>query len=309
MEAIFRDLSTAIFDLQLELALTGLLVFGLFLAGWWLRHWSFNKRLKAQRIHHQVTQEKATDAANFWQGISTELFGAVITTVCFGIVLLIFQQFQTIQNRKAELILQMGSPDNGFAVEATRQLASLGWLQDGSVEGAYLVKANLADADLSQGDLDGVEMSYAQLIDAKMLQVQLMGADLTFSNFQDVRMSRANLVGANFRLADLKNVILTGSNMERTNLNAANLEGATLAGVNLDGAILTNANLRNVQITLPQWGDAIFSHDTYLPDNSRYNPWDDSGLDQVLRFTDPTHPDFWDPCIEVDNYMWCDDEE
>ena len=91
MEAIFRDLGTAISDLTLELFLTGLLVSGLFGAGWFLRHWSLKKRLQAQRIYHQVTQEKATDAANFWQGISTELFGAVITTVCFGIVLLIFQ--------------------------------------------------------------------------------------------------------------------------------------------------------------------------------------------------------------------------
>src|SRR5258708_23748839 len=46
------------------------------------------------------------------------------------------------QRQKEALILQMGSPDNGFAIEAIRILRNRGWLTDGSLEGKNFNGAN-----------------------------------------------------------------------------------------------------------------------------------------------------------------------
>lgn len=201
MEMIFRDLGTAISDLTLELFLTGLLVLVLFLAGWWLRRWSLEKRLRARALHHNDSREKSIESANFWQGISTELFGAVITTVCFGIVLLIFQQFQAIQNRKADLVLQMGSPDHSFAVEAVRQMAERGWLGDGTLRDRIFHNLDLADTSLYAADF-----WHAFFYDS-----DLSGVNLEEANLQRVGFSNTNLSGANLRAANLIGADFSGA--------------------------------------------------------------------------------------------------
>lgn len=53
------------------------------------------------------------------------------------------------RERKEELILQMGSPNNDFAVEAVRILRLKGWLKDGSLEYASLIGANLQGAKIA----------------------------------------------------------------------------------------------------------------------------------------------------------------
>lgn len=167
MSLIRRDLSQATDDTGLQLFLTGVLLAGLFFAGWWLRGWSLRRQLVADELtRYSNRREQITRlnySASFWQGISTELFGAVITTLCFGCILLVFQQYQTLQSRKAELILQMGSPDNGFAREALRILSTEGWTYDGSLAGANLAEANLEGANLQYAHLEGVDLRQANL--------------------------------------------------------------------------------------------------------------------------------------------------
>ena len=98
---------------------------------------------------------------------------------------------------KKRLILQMGSPDRGFAVEAARTLKARGWgfEKDDSLHGANLT-----------------------------------GADLRGANLQDANLQRADLTGAN-----LQNTVLALANLQKVYLSKADLRGAFLAGADLRG--------------------------------------------------------------------------
>ncbi|MEP6988104.1 MAG: pentapeptide repeat-containing protein [Chloroflexota bacterium] len=124
------------------------------------------------------------------------------------------------KQRKEELILQMGSPDNGFAVEAVRLLEQKGWLRDESLMKADLHKANL------------------------------QGAYLLVANLQHAKLPLANLQNAYLHGANLYSADLAGANLRNTNLELANLNEAYLNGTNLEEALLY------ISTTLPdgsQW--------------------------------------------------------
>ena len=91
-------------------------------------------------------------AVGFLEEFRAELIGAGLTTLLIGNAGQAAQQVAQKQEEKKRLILQMGSPDNGFAIEAVRQLREEGWLEDGSLKGANLIGANWR-ANLSGIDL------------------------------------------------------------------------------------------------------------------------------------------------------------
>ena len=149
---------------------------------------------------------------NAYQRISPELIGIGIT------VLIIDNANEAIKRReeKKRLILQMGSPDNAFAIESARQLRERKWLYDGSLHGA-----NLEDADLRKADL-----RKANLEDAKV-----MGADLRGAILED-----ANLRGADLRIANLEGAYLGRANLEGADLRGSRPEGSNPGGCQSDGS-------------------------------------------------------------------------
>jgi uncharacterized protein YjbI with pentapeptide repeats len=163
------------------------------------RYGSWQKRNKRQLTSQTHNQDSDV---SFWQGISTELWGAVITTIFLGFGLLVFEQYQTLQNRKDELILQLRSPSSEVSVEAARILYNEGWVYDGSLRGVYLEAANLQGALLDHADLQGASLQWANLERASFIQ----------ANFEEASLTNANLrgtifAGANLRGADLSNAI------------------------------------------------------------------------------------------------------
>jgi uncharacterized protein YjbI with pentapeptide repeats len=71
----------------------------------------------------------------------------------------------------------------------------------------------------------------------------------------------------------------------------ANLEGANFGKANLNGADFEGANLQRAVFSHPLVGAAELNETTTLPDGSNYNP--EQGLEQLERFTNPEHQDFW----------------
>lgn len=193
---------------------------------------------EAQRQAQLKTNEKENWSLAFWQGISTELYGAIITTLSLGIFVLVFQQYQAIQNQKADLMLQMGSPDNAFAVEAVRQMAALGWVEDGTLRGAHLWQANLAS----------VRLVGANLQDAYLYEADLQDTFLENANLQDAFLQDANLQQANLENANLQDAYLQSANLQQANLSNADLQGGTLDYSNLEGATLWQANLAEASL-------------------------------------------------------------
>ena len=118
---------------------------------------------------------------------------------------------------------------------------------------------------------------------AQQSTAQLQGIlDLVQKRSKDLEF--ANLKGAN----------LVGANLKGANLQGANLSEADLSKANLCEANLVDANLQRVLLS-----------GTTLPDGTTWTP-----RTNMLRFTYSTDPDFWNPCVELDEPPWyCGDSE
>ena len=150
------------------------------------------------------------------------------------VVNVLYQRRDT-EREKRRLILQMGSPDNAFALEAVRALRSYGWLSNGSLK-----EANLGKADLRNAFLVGVNLQEAFLGDAN-----LQAADLRSARLQDAWLVGAKLQGADLRKACLQGADLRKACLQEAKLRSANLQDADLGGANLQGANLARVEYNN----------------------------------------------------------------
>jgi hypothetical protein len=198
--------------------------------------------------------------AEFHQSISPTLFGAGIAVFLISWAI---EQLATLatQEEKNRLILQMGSPDNAFAVEAVRMLSARKWLFDGTLAGASLVRTNLIGANLT-----GANLREADLLAANLRAAKLMGANLSGANLKS-----ADLSGAKLSRADLSKAILINTNLSEAFLIGVDLHETDLQGADLSEAVLTGANLRGAI----NWRPEQFSQTRYLegaimPDGSMY---------------------------------------
>lgn len=207
-----------------------------------------------------------TDRSRQWwgdwfQGVSTEMVGAAMTTIFFTFIVGAVEQQQNIQRLKED----MASEINIQALSAVDELARADALQDGTLRGGVFAFANLDDATLFNADLQ----------DTNFFNAILSNAELPEANLQN-----ANLQAADLTNADLDSVLLMNAN-----LSTANLQGADLSNALLDSANLTNANLQDVRLE-----NTRFTPETTLPDGTSYTDTTD-----LTRFTNPQHPDFWRP--------------
>lgn len=243
--------------------------------------------------------------AEWLQGISTEMAGAVVTAIFLTFILGIIQngetQRATVADEKDQLILQMGSAANEVAIEAVRQLNEKHWLNDGTLHNANLTGANLNDAGLQSGDftdavLNSATLQRADLNQATLVGTHLQGADLRNANLENAnltnaQMQRANLqqaslAGANLSGADLTDAVidmfslkganLTGAILQGVNMRQADLENTVLTGADLRGAILVGVDLTGKDLSNAQIDDTtIFGASTILPDGTNWRPGTD----------------------------------
>jgi hypothetical protein len=113
-------------------------------------------------------------------------------------------------------------------------------------------------------DMSGAYLRYAQLDGADLRSKNLTGAYLFGANLVGADLSDAVLIGANLIGANLAGAVVSGANFSETHLIGANLLGA-----NFESAYLSGAR---------------------LPDKSGWTESTD-----MTRFTNPNHPDFWQP--------------
>lgn len=85
--------------------------------------------------------------------------------------------------------------------------------------------------------------------------------------------------------ADLK-----GANLKGAQLFDVNMAGVDLSNANLKGANLSGADLRETRLVRGHVEDITLDEQTMLPDGSRWTPDTD-----IERYTNPEHPDFWQP--------------
>lgn len=237
---------------------------------------------------------------SFAQNFGTEMFGAFLTFYLIEMLRGSRREREAgeraAEERKRQLIRQLGSIDNATATNAASELRASGWLEDGSLRGAHLREANLAGADLRQADLSGADLRGADLEGARLAWVRLDDADLNGANLSGASLLRAklreanlltaNLAGVDLRRAFLQGVGLWEANMANADVREANLSGADLRQANLAGASLWEADLARADLQ-----GAKLDAETRLPDGSYATTEND--VRTLARFTDLDHPEFW----------------
>lgn len=128
---------------------------------------------------------------DFYANFSTELASIAITVLVIDTL----NERRAVQQEKAGLILQMDSPTNSIAREAVRILRARGWLTDGSLQGAYLYRANLQSTFLVKADLRKANLRRANLKRAYLQKANLAGArDLVDEQLVQARMLRGAIM-------------------------------------------------------------------------------------------------------------------
>jgi hypothetical protein len=140
---------------------------------------------------------------------------------------------------------------------------------------AYLNKANLSKADLSdaglrlaeliEANLKGADLYWANLSEANLRgadlrEANLQGANMTGSNLRGARINSSNLTQANISRADISSSELNRANLYGADLSGADLSNSILKGANLVGANLTGANLEGADLTNAVIGATLFGN-------------------------------------------------
>ncbi len=211
--------------------------------------------------------------ADYYANASTELTSIAITVLLIDNLNRRRDERVSRQHELEQLRRQLGSRVNEVASHAAEELRAEGWLTDGTLQSDDLRFADLDRAELWDADLQGVNLQWARLRRTNLTDANLVGTNLTQTTLQDARLAGADLMQANLTDARLSHANLQGARLNHADLTGAHLEGARLQDADLRGAVLTRA---------------IFDERATLPDGSKWSAEND-----LARFTDPQHPDFW----------------
>jgi uncharacterized protein YjbI with pentapeptide repeats len=229
-------------------------------------------------------------ADSILQNFGTEMLGAFLAFLLIEVLRGYRREREAearlAEEKKIQLIARIRSGSQEDARETIAELRKRGWLQSGVLKGedlrdANLVKARLTKADLSRANLRGVSLNMARLLEAN-----LQGANMIWCDLSSASLDNANLQEAILRRARLAHTSLKGTNLQNAAMQSAQLSGAKLHGTDLRGADLRGAGFVN-----PNIGEAEFDQDTILPDGTHWSL--DAGIEQIIRFIKPDHPDFW----------------
>ncbi|MEO1165641.1 MAG: pentapeptide repeat-containing protein [Chloroflexota bacterium] len=212
---------------------------------------------------------------DFYANVSSELLSIIVTVL----VLERLNARRQDEQEKRRLIALLGSNEAVVTKIAIAELRARGWLEDGTLAGIDLIRANLEGAYLRGADLRKADLRRANFTKADLYHATLSNAGLFRAN-----LTKAKLNNIDLRNSELKRANLSGANLFGANLRSSILENANLSNTLLWNVNLSNANLKNADLT-----DAIFD-ETILPDKTVWTPDTD-----MTRFTNPEHPDFWSP--------------
>lgn len=158
------------------------------------------------------------DISELWPNIIPELLSIAITVFIIDTL----YRKRSDDELKKVLIKQLGSKNNAVASEALKELDARGWLNDGTLNGAFLISANLDGNSISGADMIGVNLSFASLIDTSWFETDLEGAFLDHANLQDATLSM-HAVGPHFAEANLKDASLSNANLRNSKIRPEQL--------------------------------------------------------------------------------------
>lgn len=204
-------------------------------------------------------------------------FDLRIELISIGVGVLIIANAGEVVSRNQEkrrLLLQMGSQNSAFAIEAYRQIVSNGWHKDGTLKKAKLVYANLTKCKICDADMELVDFSGANLSKAFLARINLKNGRLEYANLSDaiidkVDFQRACLDTAEFKNVTMESVDFTGASLQFVTFWDSHLKGVVFCGADLSHANFQGANLRGVDFR-----NAIFDETSF---------WSIHPFDQTLE--------------------------
>jgi pentapeptide repeat protein len=132
---------------------------------------------------------RASTSASEWgssilQNFATEMLGAFLTFILIDLVIGGREKRESEAREERRRLLRqltkrLRSPNNEIAAFAAEELRRQGWLDNGSLENAYLSYANLRGVDLTNADLEGARLTKAKLHGAYLSKANLEGTTLT----------------------------------------------------------------------------------------------------------------------------------
>ena len=190
------------------------------------------------------------DNLSTWQRLIRSLGPSMAGIVIAAVTIEALAERRLEQERKAQLIRQMGSRYRDVTEMAMIELRHKGWLGDGSLSGANLTGADLTGADLTEADLSRADLTGANLTGADLGGADLSGVVSLGSNLSGAQLGRAKLNGAILASSNLSGAQLGGADLSGAGLGGANLSGARLIMANLSKACLVRANLSGARLIM-----------------------------------------------------------
>lgn len=230
------------------------------------------------------------------EGYSTNIYTELLSLSLTIFVLDRLSEQRINRTQKQELIFRLGSNENVVAREAARMLRHKKWLQDGSINLAFLGEANLENCDLNHAKLEAAHLWKANLAGANMKFVVAPHVRLGYANLRGAKMFQTNfreaiLTEASLQSSEVWDSELTAASMKKCDLEGATLWGSILAGADLQHAKLYRADLQKCDLRGANLAFAMVERTLFikavLPDGTEWS----EGID-IGRFTDPEHPQF-----------------
>jgi len=251
-------------------------------------------------LFHHEPDWQANNLFSFFTNFGTEVIGIIVTVFIVNA----WQDRRTRklaqELRKNELLTDVKYGTNVDAVRAINRIRQIQTREGGQslLAGENLYEAQLSDANLERFDLQGATFRKASLTNAKLGAANLTGTYLIETNLRHASLIMAQAKNADFTEANLENADLTDANLDGAILHGANLRGAKF---DLEDANLTERTvLPDSELFIDNWfNEGSRGHRRY---NSYYDPA--KGPKQLERFTNPDHPEFWDPCKELSERPW-----
>ena len=180
----------------------------------------------------------------FLNGLWPELVGIGVTVL--GIDEL--NRRRSERQYKQQIIRQMGSFSNDFALEAARIAKEKDWLEKGTLQGRDFKRANLRKADLKRAKLQKAIFTGANLQDAIFIEAELQGARFGVAELQKAWFQGANLQGAGFVKAQLQGALLRQAKLQGAVFYEAKLQGANFTQAKIQGADFEKAEYDEITI-------------------------------------------------------------
>lgn len=246
------------------------------------------------------------DPQSYFMNLYTELIGIIVTVGILGIFTQHQEQKREKNTKTETLMREITSPSNQVAINALNELRHLSLIQNSDSllkhsslevnwEGANLDNANLEYINLFKGNLSNASLENANLQNAYLRNANLnntnfYGANLKHVNFNDTLTENINLTFASLCYADLANLKLDNLMVWSTDFSNARLTGVSLRNADLRLCNFENTNLYKSDLTNTKIASNLWNENTVLPDGKNWHPDED-----LSRFTDPTHINYWDP--------------